>query len=169
MGKNMTPAKIHHMERVTRELRAKSSTTIRPRRDQYHVDPSRPPWHVRHLASMIVGGFFSVVLMVGVLLVSVVNQDVVPATDPTEVKALVSLAERMMDVIEGQNEERQAIQAEEVKQDQITKTGLIFWTILAGVFLMFAVQFSGLWGIGIGMMMILMIIGIWTGHIFLQI
>lgn len=163
MGRDLTPSRLSHIERQTRDIRGVNAQLKRKRRTAV-VSRSQPPWHIRHLAGIIVGSTLSVLLMLGVLVVHVVNDGFDRAQQTTEVQTALKLADRLVDVIEDQNKERQRI-AQEIEKTKIGKAGMIFWIAMAAMFLLFSAQFAPPWGFGIGVMMIIMMFGVYAGYI----
>lgn len=160
MSKDLTLSRARYLAEQSHAIKSAGSGNLRPRSYGALDDI---PWHVKNLASLIVGAIGLVLALLVMLVLAVINGDS-PANNTSDVNALVGVVEKMVDAnLEREREERARAQEKEEleeKEDQSLIVEIMFWVLLAALFLGFASQYSGLWGVGIALFIMVLLFGL---------
>lgn len=151
----------------------------RPKPSSYATPGPSLPWHLRHMAALVVGGIFTGVFLLLAILISALNSDGT-SVGSSDVEVLAGVMEKMVDAgmertrIEEQRQlrEEQRKKAEEERRakekaaseraadQQIMQ--MIFYSLLAVIFIGVSSQYSNVWGIGIGLFVLGLILVVVT-------
>lgn len=168
MGTSLSASRARYLAAQSREVTISGQINPAPLLDgdrpsyPARFDRETLPWHIRHLAAIFVTGVCSIVMLLATLVVFVISSEQ-PRDTSGEVMALAGVSEKLAGVIEKMiDSDLQEKDAAENKM-VVDKAAMIFWIILAGVFLGVSSQYAGPWGIGVALFIIVLIIGVSSG------